>query len=105
ARRWHLVARATRPSRSRAPSRGYAAARPRSPGPAPAPGTQLPRPVPTRSPYPRIRGEPAEGVGTGLVATPIRSDCHRVSSSSGTPAPVTAEIATTGAPAWVRIAG
>src|SRR5947208_4312905 len=40
-----------------------------------------------------------------LVPTPIRSDCHRVSSSSGTPAPVTAEIATTGAPAWVRIAG
>src|SRR5207244_6453147 len=44
-------------------------------------------------------------VGGYLVATPARSDCHRVSSRSGTPALVTAEIATTGAPVAVRMVG
>src|SRR5712692_2200583 len=56
-----------------------------------------------RGPDPRdLRERQVRGY---LVATPARSACHSVSSSSGTPAPVTAEIATTGAPLCVRIVG
>src|SRR5439155_7033578 len=56
-----------------------------------------------RRPDPRDLGE--REVGGYLVATPIWSVCHSVSNSSGTPAPVTAEIPTTGAPCDVRISG
>src|SRR5882672_7139754 len=56
-----------------------------------------------RGPDPRdLRERQVRGY---LVATPARSACHSVSSSSGTPAPVTAEIATTGAPPCVQIVG
>src|SRR2546422_1293144 len=44
-------------------------------------------------------------IGGYFVATPARSDCHRVSKSGGTPSPVTAAMPTTGAPASVRMVG